>query len=135
MKKIELFAEAKNVVTGADIDETLRASLIDLFEKEILSLEKKTVAAKARAEKKKAESDVLKDVIYGLISDEFVTVDTIVLEIGDSEVTRNRVISRLAKLVDDGLVTKGKIKTEDGTRKMAYRLASADTDTDTEAVE
>lgn len=125
--KAELFEIMKEVVTTCvDEDERgTKAELIDLCDKELATLEKRKVAAKARAEAKKEESDALTAEIYGTLTDEFKTVDDIleVIAAGTTEdVTRNKITARLGKLVKVGAVEKETLKIE-GSRKMAYRLA------------
>jgi hypothetical protein len=82
--------------------------------------EKRREAARARAEKKKAE-DVLTDEIYALIGNTPKTADEIVVALGREDVTRNKVISRLGKLVKAGQVDKDFVKV-DGKKRMAYFL-------------
>ena len=126
MTKMEKLIALQGVIDTATFeDSALREELTAFITKEIESLEKRAETAKARAVKKKAESDALTETIFGLVGENLVTVDTIVVEIGDEAVTRNKVIARLKKLVDQNLVVKEQIKTEGGSRKMAYRLASA----------
>lgn len=125
MTKMDRFASLKDVVMNAEIEDGIREELIEFLDKEIASLEKKAETAKARAAKKKEESDALTEAIYALVSDQLVTVDTIVVELNDESVTRNKVISRLGKLVKENLIVKEKVKDENGSRKMAYRLASS----------
>lgn len=120
--KTDLFLELKALVENdnpANKDE-----LTDFIDKEIETLEKRKVAAKERAEKKKAESDALTDEIFALVTDEVKTVEEILEGLdGDEDVTRNKVTARLGKLVKAGLVAKENVKV-DGNRRMAYRRAT-----------
>ena len=92
------------------------------YNNEMELLEKRKASAAKRAEKKKQESDALTDRIYALLDEDLITVDEILEELDDEEVTRNKVTARLGKLVKAGKVEKESVKV-DGNRRMAYCLA------------
>ena len=120
--KTDLFLELKALVENDN--PANKNELTDFIDKEIETLEKRKVAAKERAEKKKAESDALTDEIFALVTDEVKTVEEILEGLdGDEDVTRNKVTARLGKLVKAGLVAKESVKV-DGNRRMAYRRAT-----------
>lgn len=123
--KAMYFAELREMVMTAVEDEERRAELVEFIDKQIEALDKRKDAAAKRAEKKKAESDVLTEEILGQIGAELVTVDEIVVAMGDADVTRNKVTARLGKLVKAGLIVKESVKVE-GKKRMAYRLADED---------
>ena len=119
--KIDLFLELKAAV---ERDNTVnKDELVDFIDKEIEILEKRKVAAKERAEKKKSESDALTDEIFALVTEEVKTVEAILEGLDDEDITRNKVTARLGKLVKAGLVVKESVKV-DGNRRMAYRRAT-----------
>lgn len=122
--KAELYEELKAIVnTCVDEDDRgSKAELIDFCDKELAMLEKRKTDAKARAEKKKEESDVLTAEIYATLTDEPKTVDDILVALDTEDVTRNKITARLGKLIKTGAVEKEVLKV-DGNRKMAYRLA------------
>ena len=124
MKKTKAmyFAELREIVMATVEDQEQQNELLEFIDKQVETLEKRKAAAADRAAKKKAESDALTDTILGLIGDDFITVDEIVAELNDEEVTRNKVTARLGKLVKNGLVVKESVKVEGGKR-MAYKLA------------
>lgn len=109
----------------AEVDKT---ALSDFIDNELDNLDKKAIAAKARAAKQKEAGDALRETIKGLLStDEFTTIPTIVKALGDENITPQKVTPRLAQLVDLGLVERGDVKIEgkDGTKARTitgYRL-------------
>ena len=96
--------------------------MLAFIDNEMELLEKRKASAAKRAEKKKQESDALTDRIYALLDEDLITVDEILEELDDEEVTRNKVTARLGKLVKAGKVEKETVKV-DGNRRMAYCLA------------
>ena len=127
--KAMYFAELREMVLAAVEDQEQRDELVEFIDKQIETLDKRRVAAAARAEKKRNESDALTDAILAQIGDELITVDEIVTALDNEEVTRNKVTARLSKLVKAGTIVKEAVKVE-GNKRMAYRLA-----TDADAVE
>lgn len=120
--KAMYFAELREMVTAAVEDEARREELVEFIDKQVEALEKRKVAAAARAEKKKAESDALTEEIFERIGDELITVDEIVVTFDEEEeVSRAKVTARLGKLVNAGRIEKEAVKV-DGKKRMAYRL-------------
>lgn len=120
--KAMYFAELREMVTTAVEDEARRDELVEFIDKQVEALEKRKVAAAARAEKKKAESDALTEEIFERIGDELITVDEIVVTFDEEEeVSRAKVTARLGKLVNAGRIEKEAVKV-DGKKRMAYRL-------------
>lgn len=121
--KVMYFAELKDMVMEAEeITDELKDELVDFIDKQVETIEKRKVAAAARAEKKRAEADALTDEIFALMTEDFMTADEIVDMLDDETVTRNKVTARLAKLIKAEKVVKETIKI-DGKRRMAYKLA------------
>lgn len=121
--KVMYFAELKDMVMEAEnIENELRDELVNFIDKQVETIEKRKVAAAARAEKKRAEADALTDEIFALMTEEFMTADEIVDALEDEDVTRNKVTARLAKLIKENKVVKETIKI-DKKKKMAYKLA------------
>ena len=121
--KAMYFAELREMVMDVVKDEEKQDELIEFIDKQIETLEKRKIAAAARAEKKREESDALSDAILAVVGTELATVDDIVAAINDEEVTRNKVTARLGKMVKAGLIVKESIRV-DGNKRMAYRLAA-----------
>ena len=96
-------------------------------ENEKTLLANKAAAAKARAEKQKAEGDELRDTIKNLLNAEtFTTIPELVKVINDESVTPQKITPRLSQLIKLGLVEKGEVTIEgtDGkSRKInGYRV-------------
>lgn len=92
---------------------------------EIELLDGKAAAAQKRAAAKKEEGDALREEVFNALSDtEFMTIDAIVAVIGNPDVTRNMVTSRLGQLSKLDRVEKDSVSvsTGDGTKS---RKASA----------
>lgn len=128
--KAMYFAELREMIENW-VDREDQDELLEFIDKQIEALENRKTAAKARAEKKKAESDALTDAILEQIGEELITVDEIVVALNDESVTRNKVTARLGKLVKAGTVVKEYVKVE-GSKRMAYRLAAETDNVETE---
>ena len=130
--KTMLFEELREIVIDVVKDEEKQNELVDFIDKQIELLVKRKAAAADRAAKKKEESDALTEEILGLIGEDLVTVDEIVIAINREDVTRNKVTARLGKLFKSGAIVKETVKV-DGNKRMAYKLAdAADADADAE---
>lgn len=116
------FEELREMVMMVVTDEEKQDELVEFIDKQIEMLEKRKASAAERAAKKKAESDALTDEIFALIGEDLITVDEIVVALDNEEVTRNKVTARLGKLVKAEKIVKESVKTEDGNKRMAYRL-------------
>lgn len=101
------------------------AALHDYVTNEVELLNKKAEAAKARAEKQKAEGDELRDEVYNLLNTEtFITIPEMVKTINREDVTNQKVTARLTQLVKLGKIEKSEvsIETDGKTRKVqGYR--------------
>jgi hypothetical protein len=122
--KTMLFEELREIVIDVVKDEEKQNELVDFIDKQIELLVKRKAAAADRAAKKKEESDALTEEIFGLIGEDLVTVDEIVIAINREDVTRNKVTARLGKLFKSGAIVKETVKV-DGNKRMAYKLADA----------
>ena len=126
MTKKEKYEMAIDLITGIDNENT--DILVEFFEAEIASLEKKAIKAKEAAAKKKAEADELLELVYGALSDEeFGTIADIVGRLEDVDgVTVGKVQYRLNALAREGRAEKTQITipaTEDtkARKVVAYR--------------
>ena len=123
--KVMYFTELREMIMNAVNDEEKQDELLAFIDKQIETLEKRKEAAATRAAKKKEESDALTEEILGLIGEDLVTVDEIVVAINREDVTRNKVTARLGKLFKKGAIVKETVKVN-GNQRMAYKLADAD---------
>lgn len=125
--KTMLFEELREIVIDVVKDEEKQNELVDFIDKQIELLIKRKEAAATRAAKKKEESDALTEEILGMIGEDLITVDEIVVAINREDVTRNKVTARLGKLFKNGAIVKETVKV-DGNKRMAYKLADAEAD-------
>lgn len=125
--KVMYFTELREMVMDVVTNQKKQDELVAFIDKQIETLEKRKEAAATRAAKKKEESDALTEEILGLIGEDLVTVDEIVVAINREDVTRNKVTARLGKLFKNGAIVKETVKV-DGNKRMAYKLADAETE-------
>lgn len=95
--------------------------LAEVMNHEITLLENKALKSKERAAQRKIEGDELRDTISSILVDELQTLDEIVEQIDDEEITKAKVVARLTQLVELGEAIKEQVKTEDGKKVMAYK--------------
>ena len=120
-------------IQGEDTTIT-ETQMIAFCEAQIADLAKKASKAKESAAAKKAEGDVLTDLVYSVMTDEFQTGAEIATAVlaqlsEDTDVTAAKVTARITKLVNANAVVKEQMSVEvDGkkTKKMAYKLNPAD---------
>ena len=116
--KKDYFEEIKTVLEDAK-----ETALAEVMAHEIALLENKAIKNKERAEARKIAGDELRDTISNILIDDLQTVDEIVEQIDDEEITKAKVVARLTQLVNLNEAIKEQIKTEDGKKVMAYRRA------------
>lgn len=120
-------------IQGEDTTIT-EAQMITFCEAQIADLAKKASKAKERAAAKKAEGDVLTDLVYSVMTEEYQTGAEIATAVlaqlpEDTDVTAAKVTARITKLVNAEAVVKEQVTVEvEGkkTKKMAYKLNPAD---------
>ena len=118
MTKKDYFEEIKTVLEDAK-----ETALAEVMAHDIALLENKAIKNKERAEARKIAGDELRDTISNILIDDLQTVDEIVEQIDDEEITKAKVVARLTQLVNLNEAIKEQIKTEDGKKVMAYRRA------------
>lgn len=116
MTKKDYFVEIENILRDAKEND-----LADVIAHEVELLENKAVKNKERAEARKIAGDELRDTISNILIDDLQTVDEIVDQIEDEEITKAKVVARLTQLVNLNEAIKEQVKTEDGKKVMAYR--------------
>ena len=117
MTKIEMFK--------AIIGELTDAEQIEFLQNEIASLEAKAAKAKARNEAKKAAGDELKARVFDILGYEPKTLQMILAELDEEDLTTSKIVPRITQLVKEELVAKEEIKTESG-KKMGYTRVAAE---------
>lgn len=121
--KAQYFSAIKDAIASTNmVGDIPTATVVEWIDGQIAQIEAKAAKAKERAAEKKASGDELCDVVASILTSEFQTADQIAICIEGADVTKNKVIARLTKLVGDGVAVKEQIKV-DGGKKMAYKLA------------
>lgn len=119
--KTMYFAELREMVENNFTDEAMQNELLEFIDKEVAAIARRKDKARERAEKKKNESDALTEKIFAVLDEEYMTLDEILPLLDDEEeITKNKVTSRLGKLVKAGRVEKDTVRVED-KKRMAYR--------------
>lgn len=118
MTKRDYFVEIKEILENAN-----ETALAEAMVHEIELLDKKTAKNKERAAQRKIEGDELRDTISNILVDEPQTIDEIVDQIDDEEITKAKVVARLTQLVQLGEAIKEQVKNEDGKKVMSYKRA------------
>ena len=136
MEKITKKMHYENLIAYIRGEDTItsESDMIDFCLAQIADLDKKSAKAKERAEKKKAEADVLTDLVYSVMTDEFQTGAEIATAVlaqlpEDTDVTAAKVTARITKLVNAAAVVKEQVTVEvEGkkSKKMAYRISNID---------
>ena len=120
---VEKITKREKYVALVEFLKTVEANemFIELCEGEIVAIDKKAAKAKERAAEKKAETDELYDKVETVVrnSDGAVSINDIVIAIGE-DATAAKVVNRLKKMVDAGLVEKA-TATEDKRRINVYK--------------
>ena len=101
----------------------MKAELVDFITKQINSIDAKAVKAKEKAAEKRAEGDELRAAVKSVLTEELQTAETILSQIEGEELTKAKIVARLTQLVKNGEASKEEVKTEEGKKVMAYKLA------------
>lgn len=114
-----------NAIKAGTLDPEALAAFCD---KEIAAIDNKAAKAREKAALKAAEPDTLMDAVYGVLTDEPMTVADIVAAVGIEGATPGKVANRASRLAREGKAAKTNITVagEDGgkARKLvAYTLA------------
>ena len=120
MTKIECFEQLAGIVEASDVEN--KEDILKFIQGSIETLENRKRAAQERAEKKKNEPDELADAVKAVLSEELQTADDIAAQIEGEDVTKQKVVARLTKMVNAGIVRKDSIKTDDKRKVMGYAL-------------
>lgn len=123
--KKEYYTMLKGIVEESKDIETLipQEELLDFINKQIVSIDTKAEKAKEKAAEKKANGDELREVVQSVLTEEYQTIDAIVNQIENEEITKAKVTARLTSLVKAGLATKSDLRNEEtGKTQKAYKL-------------
>ena len=120
MTKIDCFEQLAGIVEASDVEN--KEDILKFIQSSIETLENRKRAAQERAEKKKNEPDELADAVKAVLSEELQTADDIAAQIEGEDVTKQKVVARLTKMVNAGSVRKDSVKTDDKRKVMGYAL-------------
>ena len=120
MTKVDYFEQLAGIVEASDVEN--KEDILKFIQSSIETLENRKRAAQERAEKKKNEPDELADAIKAVLSEELQTADDIAAQIEGEDVTKQKVVARLTKMVNAGTVRKDSVKTDDKRKVMGYAL-------------
>lgn len=132
--KKEWYAEIRKVVEAADVEN--KDGALEFIDNQVKLLEAKAAKAQENAAKKKADGDNLREAVYNVLTTELQTIDQITEQvvIEGEDITRNKVTARLTQLVKANMAVKDTVKTDDGRKVTAYKVAeSATEDAEVEA--
>lgn len=120
MTKVDYFEQLAGIVEASDVEN--KEDILKFIQSSIETLENRKRAAQERAEKKKNEPDELADAVKAVLSEELQTADDIAAQIEGEDVTKQKVVTRLTKMVNAGIVRKDSVKTDDKRKVMGYAL-------------
>lgn len=120
MTKVDYFEQLAGIVEASDVEN--KEDILKFIQGSIETLENRKRAAQERAEKKKNEPDELAEAVKAVLSEELQTADDIAAQIEGEDVTKQKVIARLTKMVNAGIVRKDSVKTDDKRKVMGYAL-------------
>lgn len=98
-----------------------QAVLVEFANKKLAQLDKRNVTAKARAERKRVESNEVTEGIFGVLSAERMTREQVAEAFG-GELSVAKVGARLNNLFKDGRVQKETIKVANADGKMTNKV-------------
>lgn len=121
MTKKEYYEELKEILINSDVED--KEVLIDFVENQINVLNAQSEKAKIRAAEKKAAGDELRAIVKSVLTEELQTAEEITAQIKGEDISKSKVIARLTQLVNNEEAVKEEVKTEDGKKRMAYKMA------------
>ncbi len=117
--KKEYYSMLKEIVMKSNIND--KDELVAFIDKQVQLLDNKAAKAKVKAMEKRVEGDELRNTVEAVLTEEYQTINTIIEQIDDEEVTKAKVTARLSQLIKEGLAEKEEAKTEEGKKVMVYR--------------
>lgn len=119
--KKEYYSMLKEIVVKSNVND--RDELVAFIDKQVQLLNNKAEKAKVKAMEKRVEGDELRNTVEAVLTEEYQTINTIIEQIDNEEVTKAKVTARLSQLIKEGLAEKEEAKTEEGKKVMVYRRA------------
>lgn len=119
--KRENFESVLEILNNSNVE--YKEELINFVTKEIEILDAKAEKAKERAAVRKAEGDALRAAVQAVLTEELQTIDAILSQDEGEELTKAKITARLTSLVNENIAVREEIKTEDGKKVKAYKLA------------
>lgn len=101
----------------------IKAELVEFITKQIESIDAKAAKAKEKAAEKRAEGDELRAAVKSVLTNELQTAEMILGQIEGEELTKAKITARLTQLINAGEAVKEEVKTAEGKKAMAYKLA------------
>ena len=122
---IDVFAKQQEFEVTLENEVTVTAlDILNYASVTIDQINAKAARAAEKAREKAEKGDELLPVIKGALCEDYLSVEELLARIGDEELTRNKVVSRLTKLVKDGVALKDSIKVKGRKSKLTvYKLA------------
>lgn len=117
--KKEYYSMLKEIVVKSNVND--KDELVAFIDKQVQLLDNKAAKAKVKAMEKRVEGDELRNIVEAVLTEEYQTINTIIEQIDDEEVTKAKVTARLSQLIKEGLAEKEEAKTEEGKKVMVYR--------------
>lgn len=121
MTKKDWFEVIKGIVEASDNENA--AGAVEFIDKQMELLAAKAEKAKERAAKTKVEGDEMRAAVQAVLTEELQTIDEITAQVEGEEITKAKVTARLTQLVKAEVATKDTVKTENGRKVTAYKLA------------
>lgn len=119
--KRENFESVLEILNNSNVE--YKEELINFVTREIEILDAKAEKAKERAAVRKAEGDALRAAVQAVLTEELQTIDAILSQVKGEELTKAKITARLTSLVNENIAVREEIKTEDGKKVKAYKLA------------
>ena len=122
---IDVFAKQQEFEVTLENEVTVTAlDILNYASVTIDQINAKAARAAEKAREKAEKGDELLPVIKGALCEDYLSVEELLARIGDEELTRNKIVSRLTKLVKDGVALKDSIKVKGRKSKLTvYKLA------------
>lgn len=131
--KKEWYAEIRKIVEAADVEN--KDGALEFIDNQVKLLEAKAAKAQENAAKKKADGDALREAVYAVLTTKLQTIDQITEQVDGEDVTKAKVTARLTQLVKAEMAVKDTVKTEDGRKVTAYKVAEATEEVESETEE